>query len=323
MNALSRRELIDQFLTWKGANGDTGHRDRAEYALNQAMGDIWRCHPWNDHRLPAPIQITTVVDTRTYVLPGYFGRIPPQVKYLRNLTTGKQIEIKTLDQLEAEHPETGTDLETAGVPYHAAIASPVGVAVQPSAAGQALEVVSSEADDTDIKALVEGVDSTGAWNETQVTLNGTVAVAIGTWKTPLVTFSKAYAEGDTTIGTEHTSSRGTVTLRLAGGGATLQSLLPEESARTFPSLILYPKPVTAGELIAVPALRAPKRMIYDADLVPDGWDSALLERMNDLWAVGTGEAGSLPVRKGPALIDLVAYDNTTQPGRIRRVPFRG
>lgn len=322
MNALSRRELLDRFLRWKGALGDDAQRNRAEDLLDLAMGDIWRAHPWRDHRLPAPIQITTLASTRTYVLPGYFGRIPPKVTALRNLTTGRSIEILSLDALESAHPESGTDLETAGTPRRCAIAGVVGVAVQPSAAGQALEVLSDDADDTDIKVLVEGVDSTGAWNETQVTLTGLAAVAIGTWKTPLVTFSKSYPEA-TDPETEGTSSRGTVTLRVAGGGATLQTLLPEESARTFPSLVLYPKPTTAGEIIAVPALRAPKRMVYDADLVPDGWDSALLERMHDLWAVGTGEAASLPVRKGPALIDLISYDNSTEPGRIRRVPFTG
>lgn len=318
----SRREIIDQYLTWKNALGDDGQRTLAEQIINWAMLDIWLAHPFNDHRLPTPIQITTVASTRAYVLPSYFGRIPPKVEVLRNLTTGRRIEIKSLDALQELRPETGSDLEVAGVPSLAAISGMVGVSVQPAAAGQALEVLSNSADDIDIKVLVEGVDSTGAWNETQVTLTGTTAVAIGTWKQPLVNFSKAYPAG-TTPATPLTSSRGTVTLRVASAGATLQTLLPEESAREFPSLILSPKPVTAGDIIAVPALRAPKKLLYDADEVPRYWGAALLERMKDYWNVASGERQEVPMRYGPNLTALIAYDNSSQPGRIRTRGFQG
>lgn len=318
----SRREIIDQYLLFKNALNDDDQRTLAEQILNWAILDIWLAHPFADHRLPNPVQITTVAGTRTYVLPSYFGRLPPRVEFLRNLTTGAKIWLRSQDRLDTERPINGTTLESAGTPDLAVIGGVVGVSVQPAAAGQALEVLSSSADDTDVRVTVEGVNSGGNWDETQVTLTGLVAVAIGTWKEPLVNFAKAYPAG-TTPPTALTSSRGTVTLRVAGAGATLQALLPEESAREFPSLILSPKPLTAGELIGIPTLRAPKRLLYDADEVPRYWGSAILERMKDYWNVSSGENRDLPMRFGPALTKLVQHDNATQTGRIRTRGFSG
>ena len=143
-------------------------------------------------------------------------------------------------------------------------------------------------------------------------------MAIGTWKPPLVHFSKAYPAG-TDPATADTSSRGTVTLRVASAGATLQVLLPEESARAFPSVVLYPKPATAGEIIGIPALRAPKRLLYDADAIPRFWSEALIEQMKAFWAVSVGSAEDV---SRPALLQLVAFDNASQrPPRTR--PFTG
>jgi len=321
MDQLSFRELLDMYLTWKGALGDPDQRDAAALLARRAYLSIWNNHPWNDHRLPSPVQITTVVSQRTYVLPTYFGRVPPMVKYISNLTTGARIPILSLDQIQQDYPEQGTTLEVAATPKAAAIAGMVGVSVQPSAAGQALEVVSDNVNDTDIRVLVEGLNSASQWDETQVTLNGTTAVAIGTWRDPILHFSKAYPDG-TTPATEGTSSRGTVTLRTVAGPSTLQVLLPEESGRAFPSVVLYPKPVTAGEVYAIPTLRAPKRLLYDADAIPRYWGEALIERMKELSQVSDGDSLGDRALAGPEQLKLIALDNSIQAASRKR-PFLG
>lgn len=317
----TRRELLDDFLLHVGDVGDATSRNVAESYLNRAMSAIWHAHAWRDHLLPDPVQVTTVANQRTYALPPYFGRVAPWVKELRNLSTGGRVTLRNRETLEQEYPDAGSSLEQAGTPQFAYLSGPVGVAVQPSAAGQALEVVSSDAADIDVRVLVEGVDSLGNWNETQVTLNGTTAVAIGTWKPPIVRFGKTFPDG-TTAATEHTTSRGTVTLRVAAAGATLQALLPEESAREFPSLTLYPKPSAAGEILAIPTIRAPKRLLYDADVLPAHWDEAILEHMKALWLEHAGSIGTAAAVPKPELLKLLAYDNSaTAPDPVRKVPF--
>lgn len=318
---MTRRELLDDFLLHVGDVGDATSRNAAESYLNRAITTIWMAHAWRDHVLPDPVQITTVANQRTYALPSYFGRVVPWAKELRNLSTGGRLTLRNRETLEQDHPEAGSALEQAGTPLYGYLGGHVGVRVQPDAAGQALEVVSSDAADIDVRVLIEGVDSTGEWNETQVTLNGTTAVGIGTWKPPIVRFGKSYPEG-TTATTEHTTSRGTVTLRVAAAGATLQILLPEESAREFPSLTLYPKPAAAGEIIAVPTIRAPKRLLYDADVVPARWDEAILEQMKAFWLEKAGAIGSAAAVPKPELVKLQAFDNTaTAPDPVRKVPF--
>lgn len=315
----TRREILDEFLAMVGARRDTDARNRAELLLSRAIMNIWLARPWADHRLPVDPQITTVVGTSVYALPQYFGRIPPFVERIPNLTTGGSVQIVSYEQLRELEPTFGTSLASRGTPRVAAIGSPVGVRVQPSSSGQALEAVSSDGSDTDVKVLIEGVNSDGEWDEAHVTLTGAVAVAVGTWKAPIVNFAKSYPAG-TTPATEHTSSRGTVTLRVAGGGATLQSLLPEESAREFPALTLAPAPATAGEVYAIPTLRAPKKLLYDADEVPRFWGSAVLEEMVILWKLADGEVPSTALPR-PELARLIGHDNTTGP-RTRVRPFR-
>lgn len=316
----TRRELLDEFLRHVGDTGDSAARDKAEDYLNRAVRTIWMAHAFKDHRLPSPVQLTTVANQRTYPLPPYFGRVAPQTTTLRNLSTGARIALRNQEAVEAEFPEMGTALEQAGVPFLAFLSAPVGVRVQPTGT-EALEVVSSSAADTDVVVLLEGVNSAGEWDETQVTLNGTTPVALGSWQSPLLTFSKAYV-ATATPATEGTSSRGTVTLRVASAGATRQILLPEESAREFPSLTVYPKPATSGEVLAIPTIRAPKRLLYDADEVPRYWSDAVLEEMEALWRAGAGEAGSAADLPKPHLIRLVAFDNTsTSPDPIVKRPF--
>ena len=134
-------------------------------------------------------------------------------------------------------------------------------------------------------------------------------------------FGKSFPDG-TTDATEGTSSRGTVTLRVASAGATLQVLLPEESAREFPSLTLYPAPSVSGQVIAVPTVRAPKRLVYDADVIPRHWDDAILEEMTALWREHGGVVSSAADLPKPHLVRLVAFDNTAQaPDPIVKRPF--
>lgn len=318
---LSRREIVDEFLTWRNAINDPGQRKLAETLLNRAYMDVWLAHPWNDHRLPSVIQITTVAGQREYALPQYFGSLPIQVETLTNLSTGRPIALRTLDQIQQEHPTSGTTLETSGDPVRACISGQVGVTVQPAAGGQALEVLSTDANDIDVRVLVEGVNSQGDWDAAQVILTGVTPVALGTWQSPLVNFAKAY-DADTEPPTPMTSSRGAVTLRVAAAGATLQKLLPAESAREFPSLVLSPKPQAAGQIIGVPAIRAPKRLIHDADEVPKFWGSAILERMWQFWGSASGENDTF-ITKGPQLVTLVSFDNQSAVGRMRRRPFLG
>lgn len=316
----TRRELLDRFVRHVGDEGDSPARQVADDMLQRAVKTVWMAHAFKDHRLPSPVQITTVANQRTYALPPYFGRFPMQVRDLRNLTTGARLAIRNQEAVENEYPAMGTSLEQAGTPHTAFLSAPLGVSVQPTGT-EALEVVSSDASDTDVRVLVEGVDSTGAWNETQVTLNGTTAVAIGSWQAPLLTFSKAYPDG-TDPATAGTSSRGTVTLRVASAGATRQTLLPEESAREFPSLTLYPKPQTSGEIIGLPCIRAPKRLLYDADEIPRYWDDALLEEMTALWREKAGEVPSAASLPKPHLLRLIAFDNTAHsPDPITKRPF--
>ncbi|MCC6989953.1 MAG: hypothetical protein IT181_13190 [Acidobacteria bacterium] len=317
---VTRRELLDEFLRHVGDVGDTTSRLTASDYLNRAIRTIWLAHAFRDHRLPSPVQVSTIASQRTYVLPQYFGRFPAMTRQLRNLSTGGVITVRNQEALEAEAPTMGSTLEQAGAPRYAFLSAPVGVSVQPTGT-QALEVVSDSASDTDIVVQVEGLDSTGAWNETQVTLAGTSAVALGSWQAPLITFSKAYPYGTAAV-TAGTSSRGTVTLRVASAGATLQTLLPEESAREFPTLTLYPKPSASGELIALPCIRAPKRLLYDTDEIPRYWTDAVLEEMAALWREQNGEAGSAADLPRPHLLRLIAFDNTAHsPDPVRRVPF--
>jgi hypothetical protein len=317
----SRRELLDTFLHMHGEYGDTRSRDLAERLLNVSYLDIWLRHPFKDHRMPDPVQVTTVADQRTYALPPYFGRIPPHLR-VRNLTTGRDLVPYDLDALWMEFPEAGTDLEVASVPERYSLGGVSAVTTQPDAAGQALELVSSHASDTDIAVVVQGLNSDGVVDEAQLTLNGTTPVAAGTWFPPITGFTKAYTEADTPD-TEHTSSRGTVTLRLDSAGATLQKLLPEQSQVEIPTIVLHPKPITAGQIIGVPCLRLPKRLLYDADTVPQFWVSALLERMGNYFKVNRGELTDVDQGSNASLIALVGHDNTIQPARPRIRPFMG
>lgn len=312
----SRRELVDQVLRLVGETDDPDARTLAEDLFNTALLRIWMKHPWKSFRSPNQYEFTTTANTGSYPLPHYFGRIPPTPSQIRNLSVGTLLTLVSQDDVQAEFPTQGTSLETAGVPARCFIGGSVGVGVQPSSAGQALEVVSSSAADVTVNVTIEGIDSNDRENRTQVTLNGAVTVAVGTWK-KVIAFSKAYPDG-TDPTTERTSSAGNVTLQVVGGATTLQVLLPVESAVDRPQITLHPKPNTTGWTIAVPMLRLPRRAIYDSDMCPSLWGPALQDFMLRFWRVSTGEIPEDSGQPYPALLDLIGLDNVNggaQPGR--------
>lgn len=328
---MSRREILDTFLRRRGQLGDSVARIRAAQALNGAYLSLWLSHPWRDHLLPFPVEVTTVANQRAYALPQYFGRVPPRTTYLRNLTTGRKVGFVEQSILEELRPDAGSSLETAGVPEYAYIGGPVGVRVQPAWSGPTLEVLSSSTSDTGVRVVIEGVRAVldpgtlsllREWGDVSVTLTGTSPVEVGLWSF-VSNFTKAYPDG-VTPPTPDTSSVGTVTLRTVSDSANLQSLLPEESAREFPSLVLYPKPVTAGEIIAIPTIRTPKRLRFDADECPRFWSNALMEEMNAIFMASNGDVQDAAQLPRPERTMLVMHDNSVAHNRpIRTRPFGG
>lgn len=323
----TRREFVDRFLKYVGEYGDTQARENAELLFWNVLLEIWLAHPWRQLLMPDPVQITTVAGTRTYILPTFFGRVGSRDGVVRNLTTGEKIAPTTGEEIYETYPEAGTVVDTArGNPTAYAIGGTVGVAAQPSAAGQALQALSSDINDTDVIVTLEGTNNTGQWDVTQVTLNGTTPVALGTWKAPIQSFAKAFPQSVTTLPagvTPYCSSRGTVTLRVVGPGATLQTLLPQESAREQLQITFWRTPLLV-HVIGIPTIRLPHRLFRDADVIPALWSPAMFEKMQIEWDVNTGElkraqAGAVP---RPAFVDLVSFDNEQRAGNRRRtVPF--
>lgn len=319
----TRRELLDDFVQFMGESEDVEARNTAERVLNRAVLGIWLKHAFQEFRSPVPFELTCVVNQMRYALPDYFGRVGPG-HHLRNLTRGgRPIAPRQAGDLAGDFPSTGTTSEQASSPIAYEVAGVCGVHTQPASTGQALEVVSSDAADTDVVVAIAGDDSFGRWTRNQVTLTGTTAVAIGTWAF-VDEFGKAYP-ASVTPATELTSSRGTVTLRRVSDAAELQRLFPQESAHEHAVLALYPKP-NAADVIAIPVIRKPKRLFQDADVLPWTWEAAIWEAMTIEWGVNTGEipkvqAGSVP---RPALVDLICYDNeTARAGASYTVPFGG
>lgn len=318
----TRRELIDDFIAFKGESGDATARDLAERLLNRALLAIYLKHPWRAFNEPDPYLFSTVDGTRLYAMPSYFGRITGRDGQLRDMTTGAVIYPKEPDDLQAEDPLFGTSLETTGRPHRYVLAGQVGVHTQPVAAGDALEVLSSSAADDAALApvcYIEGLDAAGRYTRTQVTLDGVTPVAIGTWK-QVREFGKAYPFG-TTATTELTSSAGTVTLRKVTGAVELQLLFADESARQHDMLTLYPTPDGVYS-IAVPMMRGLRRVYRDADPMPREWGNALFEEMHIQWDKNRGKLVSDAQVPRPALVDLISWDNAGRvPSAKFRVPF--
>lgn len=314
----SRRECLDDLLEFVGESpADTKARNIAEKLFNLAVERIWGAHAWTDFQSPAPYRLTLVVNQRKYALPDYFGRLGPGG--IRNLTRmGPPINPIQPHQLP---DDAETDNEQPGKPRAVVFAGTVGVQVQPVSSGEALEVVSDDAADVDIEVTVEGDNTSGQWTRRRVTLNGTTPVAVGTWSY-VDGFGKAYRFG-TTPATELTSSRGIVTLRKSPAGATLQTLFAEESAHEHKVISVYPKP-DAADVLAIPVIRRPKRMLYDADPTPADWWPALFEEMHIRWQVQGGDLSeqAAAMMPRPALKQLIENDNLTKM-QIQRRGFGG
>lgn len=316
----SRRELLDDIVAFMGESNDTAARDIAERLLNRCFTTIWLKHPWRQFRSPVPFQLTLTVDQARYALPDYFGRVGPGK--VRNLTRGGwPLDALADGDTDRRYPQAGTTDETSGPPEAYELAGVCGVATQPAVTGEALEVVSTDGSDTDVVVAISGDDADGKWTRNQVTLSGTTAVAIGTWSF-VDEFAKAYV-ASATPATELTSSRGTVTLRKVSGATPLQTLFSLESAKEHTILTLFPPP-SAADTLAIPILRRPKRLYHDADPVPDLWEPVLWEEIGIQWKVNTGEmslAEALTLPR-PAYVDLVAFDNASQPPRRTRMYTR-
>jgi hypothetical protein len=319
----TRREIVEELLDFMGEAGDSDAEVSAVLVLNRIIQTIWLKHPWSDHLMPNPVEIATVANQRTYVLPDHFGRVRPNAA-MRNLTSGGMpMEPIAADAAEVEFPMAGTSLETPGLPQRFDLAGTVGIAVQPSSSGEALEVVSSSAADTAVKVTVEGPNAQGVWTRTTVTLTGTVAVAVGTFRNDVINFSKAYADG-TDPATPGTSSVGSVTLRKVVGGTVLETLQPEESAHERRTVVIYPVP-DAVYTLALPFMRAPRRLIADSDEVPRFWGPAIIEEARLEWTLNGGDLDivSFTNAKRPRLTELIEHDNSLRYAGWRATHFSG
>lgn len=316
----TRREFLDDFLGFVGELADPNARSVAARLLNQSITKIWMQHPFREYRSPVPFQLTLTTNQARYSLPDYVGRLGPG--RVRNASQGgRALEPVGRGDLELLHSEIGTTSETSGPSRQYELVGVSGVHTQPVVTGDALEVVSDNVADLDVVVAIAGDDSTGRWTRNQVTLNGTTAVAIGTWSF-VDEFGKSYQQTATAV-TDWTTSRGTVTLRKVAGAVELQKLFTQESAHEHPIFLVYPKP-SAADTLLLPVMRKPKRLFRDADPLPSLWDPAIWEEMLVQWSVNTGELPAIQALQlpRPALRDLVAFDNE-QRGPATRVPFGG
>lgn len=308
----TRRELLDDFLGFATEAGDSVARDIAERALNRALLTLWFKHHWSQFRAASPYSFSTVAGTRNYVLPKHFGRMAYKDGRVRNTTNGAWIYPLMQDRVDEHDPGFTTSLETRSAPVGYLQDDTVGVGVQPSSSGEACEVLSSSSADTAVRVYVEGLDASGVFQRVQVTLTGTSAVAVGTFSR-IERFGKSYPDGVTPT-TELTSSAGTVTLRTVSGATTLQALASDESAVDLPVITLYPTP-DAVYAMAVPYMRAPRRLLHDADPLPRFWGNALFEELQIQWHVNKGNLSSDAQVPRPHLKDLIELENAG------RVPF--
>lgn len=311
---LTRRQAVDTLLRYVGELGDGETRILAQDVLAEALDAIWLAHLWLDYQSPRTLLITLVPGQSRYSLPDLFHRFA--TADVRNLSRNGQRLVSLADRDEARrYPTTDTPDTPSGSPEAYRLVGTTGVGTQPQSAGQALEVLSSDAADTDVVVSIEGDQATGH-ARTSVTLTGTAPVALGTWGY-LDTFAKAIA-GTLTAPGPGLSSRGTVSLRVVGGDV-LQALTPDTSHVECQVVQFYPVPA-APDLISLPFLRRPRRLLSDADPVPVDWWPAVREEWLIQWRVNTGElnaevAGAAP---RPALRKLIEDDNLRRPRPQRR-----
>lgn len=301
----SRRELLDDFLAFVNATGDTRKRDIAERLLNRVLEKIWMLRGWTCFIDPDGWSFSTVALTRAYALPDHFGRVSGNNRVIRNLTSGQQIFPLDRNAAEEAYPDTETSLDAPGTPVEYWIAGTTPVQAQPSSSGQALEVVSSSASDTTVRAYIEGLSTGNLVVQNQVTLNGTTPVALGTFKRVLQ-FGKSYPAG-TDPTTELTTSVGTVTLRVTAG-ATLQTLAPWQSARDHQTIVLRPTPASVIS-IGLPILRAIESYYLDATPLPPFWTNAVFDGLVHFWRVGDHDVSEDGAGMWPSLKELIEHDN--------------
>jgi len=306
----TRREIVDELLDFMGESNDSNARTTANRLVSRVVLRLWLKHPWTAFVSPTPYQFASVANQRSYALPAYFGR-PQQRVAARNLTTGREISWRDPMQILHDDPLVGTSSEGAAEPEAYSVAGVAGVTTQPASTGDALELVSTSAADTTVNVTIEGLDANGVESRSQITLTGAVAIAAGTWS-QIEEFSKALPAG-TDPATEGTSSVGSVTLRKAGGGTTLETLLPEESARQHTLLNLYHLP-SAVWTFAIPFLRAPRKLRYDSDALPQFWGPAVLEALIIEWQVNRGEMTRAQADQAPRpdFLDLLSHENRTK-----------
>lgn len=302
----NRKEAIDEFLGFVGEIGDERARDLAERLLQRIVEHIWLQHPWLDFQSPAPLEVTLTVAQSRYSLPASFGRLADNVASIRNTTTNSWITLRDVNEFQSFDPiQTGapTDFTLAGIS---------GVSAQPAPAGEALEVLSDDANDVDVTFTLEGDDATGQAKRMRVTLTGTSPVALGTW-TYLDTAGKSLT---TTPATEFTTSRGTVTLRVVSDSRVLERWSAEDSATEHRVLSLWPIP-TSADTIAIPFMRRVRRLMYDSDPLPGDWWPAVFRGMVLNWRDNTGELQAGPAM-WPELVHLIELDNRLRaPKRTR------
>lgn len=328
----SRRELVDRLLTFMGELSDSGARVVAEQLLTHAIHSIWIKHPFRSFLMPDPYLLTTVAGTRSYSLPPWFGRVANRDGVIQNLTLGRSITPIEGEDLYSADASAGSVLDTqTAPPTRYMIRGMCGFNVQVPPAGVLLEAVSDNAADTDVQVVVDGIDANGQFSQVAATLNGTVAVAVGSvaW-TKGQNFSKSWPQttgaptsAQTLSGAlGYTSSRGTVKLRNATDHTTVyQTLLPHESLREQWTLTFYRTPDGVYS-IAIPTLRLPRRLLNDADPIPTMWGPAIFVEARRQYQINTGELSpaafgtSWASSQGmsPELIDLIAWDNEQRAG---------
>lgn len=317
----SRRELLDDFLSFVGAKGDEVQRDQAERLLNRVLEKIWMLRGWRCFIDPDVWTITTVANQRAYALPDHFGRISGNNRIIRNLTTGRRIQPRDRSDLEEDDPGTGTALATPGEPTQYEIAGMTAVQTQPDAAGEALEVLSDSSSDTDVRVFIEGLTAGNLVAQRQVTLNGTAPVSLGTWARVLK-LGKSYPDGVTAT-TDLTTSEGSVTIRTTVAQTALQVLAPWQSSREHQTIVFQPTPAGIYS-IGLPIFRAIERYYNDADPLPPLWTNAVFDGMVMAWRVGNRDVDFDNVGVWPTLKDLIEYDNAqVAQERRKRQPFLG
>jgi len=315
---VTRREFLDDFLAFVGESEDDDARDVAERLLNRAIDVIYMKHAFRQFRAPTAHEITLVAGTRSYALPSWFGRPLPRTPAF-NLTDRAPVPFEDEVLLKQSDATIGTSLEATGAPECAYLGGVSALEVEVSASGTALEVVSDSSSDTDVVLSIEGIDANNRQKRTKVTLTGTIAVALGTWKPPVMFVGKSFIAA-VDAPTEFTTSRGTVTVRVAAAGTTHLTLQADESSKQQLMVNVTPLP-NATKVLALPFLMKPKRLMYDSDALPTWWDSAIWEEMLIQWRVNAGELATDINVPRPEFINLLSFDNTIGPPITKR-PFR-